>query len=210
MNPPSPSDAESEKEVLASDSLNSDGHAEAGFVFLKRHAILIALVVWVFGCNVIWVVLDEVPPAYDYARHLYITFLYWQAFDWSSQSLWFDLLSVEPFYPPLYHLLLLPFALAFGFSAYSAVLANSIYLGIIILSTYGVGSLIYGRRAGLMAAFLVACFPFLSYSSRTPMIDTLLVAAVTLSYYLFLKSKNFECRRYSLMFSIVFAGLLKD
>jgi 4-amino-4-deoxy-L-arabinose transferase-like glycosyltransferase len=152
------------------------------------------------------VVLDKVPPAYDYARHLYIAFLYWQAFDWNSQSLWFDLLSVEPFYPPLYHLSVIPFALVFGFSAYSAVLANSIYLGVIILSTYGIGALTNDRRTGLMAAFLVACYPFLSYVSRTPMIDTMLTAAVAAAYYLFLKSKNFENRFYSLMFTLVFAG----
>ena len=103
------------------------------FQFLKRHGILIFLILSVFGGNLVWVTLDKVPPAYDYARHLYISFLYFQAFDWSSESLWLDLLSVEPFYPPLYHLLLVPFALVFGFSAYSAVLINSICLGIIIL-----------------------------------------------------------------------------
>jgi len=167
---------------------------------------LTALVLWTFGCNVAWVVLDKVPPAYDYARHLYIAFLYWQAFDGGSPSLWFDLLSVEPFYPPLYHLSLIPFAMVLGFSAYSAVLANSIYLAVIILSTYGIGSLINDRRTGLMAAFFVSCYPWLAYVSRTPMIDTMLTAAVALAYYLFLKSKNFEDRFYSLMFAVTFAG----
>ncbi|SVE08770.1 uncharacterized protein METZ01_LOCUS461624, partial [marine metagenome] len=177
-----------------------------GFKFRMRYAVLTTLVLWVFGSNLTWVVLDKVPPAYDFARHLYIAFLYWQAFDWGSQSLWFDLLSVEPYYPPLYHLSLIPFAVVFGFSAFSAVLANSVYLGVIILSTYGIGSLINDRRTGLMAAFLVSCYPFLAHLSRTPMIDTMLTAAVALAYYLFLKSKNFEERIYSLLFALVFAG----
>ncbi len=177
-----------------------------GFQFQRQHAILTVLIVWVFGGNLVWVSLDSVPPAYDFARHLYISFLYLQAFDWSSESLWFDLLNVEPFYPPLYHLFLIPFALLFGFSAYSAVLINSIYLGVTILSSYGIGLLIYDRRTGLMAAFLVSCYPFLSYVSRTPMIDTMLTAAVVLAYCLFLKSKNFEERIYSLLFALVFAG----
>ena len=176
------------------------------FQFLKRHGILIFLILSVFGGNLVWVTLNKVPPAYDFARHLYISFLYFQAFDWSSESLWLDLLSVEPFYPPLYHLLLVPFALVFGFSAYSAVLINSICLGIIILSSYGIGLLIYDRRTGLMAAFLVSCYPWLSYVSRTPMIDTMLTAAVALSYYLYLKSKNFEDGIFSFLFALAFAG----
>ncbi|MBU06099.1 MAG: hypothetical protein CL877_09160 [Dehalococcoidales bacterium] len=206
MNPSSSPDIGKEKEVFSSAVSNPVGCEGNGFKFQVRHAVLTALVLWVFGCNITWVALDKVPPAYDYARHLYIAFLYWQALDWGSPSLWLDLLSVEPFYPPLYHLSLIPFAVVLGFSAYSAVLANSLYLAVIILSTYGIGSSINDRRTGLMAAFFVSCYPWLSYVSRTPMIDTMLTAAVALAYYLFLKSKNFEDRFYSLMFAVAFAG----
>ena len=170
-----------------------------------RYTILCILVLCVFAFNIVWVNLDTVPPAWDFSRHLYISYLYWQAFDWDSQSLWFDILSVEPFYPPLYHLSLLPFAIFFGFTPFSAVLLNSICLGVIIFSTYGIGSLINSRRAGLLAAFLVACYPFLSYISRRPLIGTMLTAAVVLGYYLFLKSNHFESRLYSLIFAIIFA-----
>ncbi len=206
MNPSPSPDIGKEKEVFSPTASNPAVGEGSEFKFQMRHTVLTALVLWVFGCNLVWVTLDKVPPAYDFARHLYIAFLYWQAFDWNSPSLWFDLLSVEPFYPPLYHLSLVPFALVFGFSAYSAVLVNSICLGVIILSTYGIGSLIIDRRIGLMAAFLVSCYPFLSFVSRTPMIDTMLTAAVALAYYLFLKSRNFEDRFYSLIFATVFAG----
>ena len=206
MNHSSPPGIGKTKKVSSRAMSNSNECAGDGFKFWVRCAILSGLVLWVVGCNLVWVVLDKVPPAYDYSRHLYIAFLYWQAFDWDSPSLWLNLLNVEPYYPPLYHLSLIPFAVIFGFSAYSAVLVNSIYLGVIILSTYGVGSVINDRRTGLMAAFFVSCYPWLSYVSRTPMIDTMLTAAVALSYYLFLKSKNFEDRFYSLIFAIVFAG----
>jgi len=178
---------------------------ESGLKIQMRYTILCILVLCVFAFNIVWVNLDTVPPAWDFSRHLYISNLYWQAFDWDSKSLWFDILGVEPFYPPLYHLSLLPFAIFFGFTPFSAVLLNSICLGVIIFSTYGIGSLINSRRAGLLAAFLVACYPFLSYISRRPLIGTMLTAAVVFAYYLFLKSKHFESRLYSLMFAIVFA-----
>ena len=178
---------------------------ESGLKIQMRYTILCILVLCVFAFNIVWVNLDTVPPAWDFSRHLYISNLYWQAFDWDSQSLWFDILSVEPFYPPLYHLSLLPFAIFFGFTPFSAVLLNSICLGVIIFSTYGIGSLINSRRVGLLAAFLVACYPFLSNISRRPLIDTMLTAAVVLGYYLFLKSNHFESRLYSFLFAIIFA-----
>jgi len=195
-----------EKEKKTSNTpANAKQWGDSGFELQMGYAILCMLVLCVFAFNIFWVNLDTVPPYWDSSRHLYISNLYWRAFDWDSQSLWFDILSVEPYYPPLYHLSLLPFAIFFGFTPFSAVLLNSICLGVIIFSTYGIGSFINSRRAGLLAAFLVACYPFLSYISRRPLIDTMLTAAVVFAYYLFLKSNYFENKFFSLMFAIIFA-----
>ncbi len=98
MTPPVPSDIRKEKEAFSSAASNPVEREGSEFKYQIRHAVLAALVLWVFGCNVAWVVLDEVPLAYDYARHLYITFLYWQAFDWGSQSLFIhDILKTISF-----------------------------------------------------------------------------------------------------------------
>ncbi len=171
--------------------------------------LLLAMILWTYACNQIWILLDTRPPSWDQAAHLRIAFGYWSAFTSGSERMWLDLLSVESFYPPFYHLSLLPVFAWLGFSTDNAVVTNSFSLAVIILSTYGIGSRLYNRKAGLLAAFLISCYPFLAYSSRQCLIGTTLTAAVTLSYYLFLRTENFENGKFSFWFSCSFAvGLM--
>ena len=177
--------------------------------FQGHHFLLLAMILWTYACNQIWVLLDTRPPSWDQGAHLRIAFGYWSALVSGSGRLWLDLLSVESFYPPFYHLSLLPAFAWLGFSTDNAVVPNSIFLVVIILSTYGIGNRLFSRKTGLLAAFLVSCYPFLAYSSRQCMIGTALTAAVTFSYYLFLRSENFENRKFSFWFSCSFAvGLM--
>jgi 4-amino-4-deoxy-L-arabinose transferase-like glycosyltransferase len=167
------------------------------------------MILWTYACNQIWVLLDTRPPSWDQAAHLRIAFGYWSVLVSGSDRFWLDLLSVESFYPPFYHLSLLPIFAWLGISADNAVVLNSIYLAVIILSTYAIGNRLYGRKTGLLAAFLISCYPFLAYSSRQNLMGTSLTAAVTLSYYLFLRTENFENRKFSFWFSCSFAvGLM--
>ncbi len=174
-----------------------------------HYFLLLAMILWTYACNQIWVLLDTLPPSWDPAAHLRIAFGYWKVFTSGTDRFWLDLLSVESFYPPVYHLTLLPIFAWLGISTDNAVVLNSIYLAVIILSTYGIGNRLYGKNAGLLAAFLISCYPFLAYSSRQNLMGTTLTAAVTLSYYLFLRSENFENRKFSFWFSCSFAvGLM--
>ena len=171
-----------------------------------HHLILVALILWTFGCNLVWTILDTRPPSWDQSTHLHIAFKYASVFSSGTKRMWRDLLSVEPFYPPLYHLSLLPVFKIFGFSADNAVIVNSLFLAVTLLSIYGIGVRLYDRNTGLLAAFLFACYPFPAYSSRQCLIGITLTGMVTLSYYLFLCSKNFEDRKFSLLFSISYAA----
>lgn len=174
--------------------------------FPSHYFILLALILWTSGCNQIWVLLDARPLSWDPAAHLRIAFGYWSALTSGSDRMWLDLLSVESFYPPFYHLSLLPVFAWLGFSTDNAVLVNSFFLAVIILSTYGIGRRLYDRDTGLLAAFLMSCYPFLAYISRQILIETALTALVGLSYYLFLRSNNFEDGKYSFWFSCSFAA----
>ena len=174
-----------------------------------HYFLLLAMILWTYACNQIWVLLDTRPPSWDPAAHLRIAFGYWNVFASGTDRFWLDLLNVEPFYPPFYHLTLLPVFAWLGISTDNAVVLNSIYLAVIILSTYGIGNRLYGKNTGLLAAFLISCYPFLAYSSRQNLMGTVLTAAVTLSYYLFLRSENLNNRKFSFWFSCSFAiGLM--
>ena len=171
--------------------------------------LLCAIVLWVWGSNAIWMTLDNRPPAWDQGGHLRYTFHYWQALSSGSENWWIDLLNVEPFYPPLFHLSLIPFSLIFGFTLETAIVANSFYLTVSILSTYAIGKILYNRSAGLIAGFLISCYPYMVNLSREYLISIMLTSAVTLTYFLFLKSENFENKTFSLLFSLVYAcGLM--
>jgi 4-amino-4-deoxy-L-arabinose transferase-like glycosyltransferase len=170
---------------------------------------LCLIILWVWGSNAIWMILDIRPPAWDQGGHLRYTFHYWQVLTSGSDNWWVDLLNVEPFYPPLFHLSLIPFALIFGFSLDTAIIANSLYLTITIVSTYGIGKILYNRRVGLIAGFLISCYPYMVNMSREYLISTMLTAAVTLTYFLFIKTNNFENKTYSFFFSLAYAcGLM--
>jgi 4-amino-4-deoxy-L-arabinose transferase-like glycosyltransferase len=109
-----------------------------------------------------------------------------------SEDWWQDILNVEPFYPPFYHLSLIPLSLIFGFTLDTGVIGNSFYMVILVLSVYGIGKILYARNVGLLAAFLVCCYPIIVSMSREYIISVMLTAMTTLAYYLFLKSENFD------------------
>ncbi|MEK9628492.1 MAG: LmeA family phospholipid-binding protein [Nitrospinota bacterium] len=150
--------------------------------------------------------LDTRPPSYDQGLHLFRTYNYWEAFTSGKEGWWQDVLNVEPFYPPLYHLSLIPFSLIFGFNLDTGVIGNSFYMVILVLSTYGIGKILYSRKVGLISALLVSCYPLIVSMSREYIISVMLTAITALAYYLFLKTDNFENKKYSLLFTFVYAS----
>jgi len=166
--------------------------------------LLTGLIIWIFGANVIWMLLDKTPPPWDMSAHMHIAFKYWNAMN-TGDRWWENVLNVEPFYPPLFHLVLVPFIVLFDFSPDAAVIVNTLVLIAIVGFTYGIGSTLMGRRAGLIAAFFIPCYPVLVFASRQALIDPLLTAAVAAAYYFYFKSENLESTRWSLGFSLAFA-----
>lgn len=170
------------------------------------HVLLFSLIGVAALSNLAWAWWDRLPPGFDPGVHLRIAWGYWTVLASGSETMWVDLLNVEPFYPPLYHFTLVPFMALFGFNTDTAVLVNTIYLAVTILCVYGIGRRIYDEKTGLLAAFIVACYPYLAYISRRLVIESLLTALVALSYYLFLRSRNFENPRFSFLFGLAFAA----
>jgi 4-amino-4-deoxy-L-arabinose transferase-like glycosyltransferase len=196
---------EADQSKLSSKKLSSPAEPRIG----SHHFFLLAIILWIFGGNLVWMLLDIRPPSYDQGLHLFRTFNFWEAMSSGSEDWWQDVLNVEPFYPPFYHLSLIPLSLIFGFTLDTGVIGNSFYMVIMALSIYGIGKILYTRNAGLIAAFLVSCYPLIVSMSREYVISVMLTSMTTLAYYLFLKSENFENKKYSILFSFVYAvGLM--
>jgi hypothetical protein len=128
----------------------------------KEHIALAMLVLLACVSGVLWVVLDTRPqPGADPNTYLI------KAFELADSlksrggvDLWQSLTDASiDGRPPLYQLITAPFIFLFGHSEDVPLCVNLISLIILILSTYGIGSLAWNRRAGLLAAFLVATYP---------------------------------------------------
>lgn len=97
----------------------------------------------------------------------------------------------------------------FGVSTDVALMSNSFYIAILLLSVYGIGKRLYGPGVGLLSAFLVSTYPFLFHLSRTLYPDLPLTAMVALNIYFLLRADRFRDRLNSLLFGLTFGlGLL--
>ncbi|MFH0754517.1 MAG: glycosyltransferase family 39 protein [Candidatus Omnitrophota bacterium] len=92
------------------------------------------------------------------------------------------------------------------------LIVNAGYMLILLWSTFGIGRIIYDKRAGLLAAFLLSMFPLVFGLSRQVMLDFPLMCMVTLSIYFLFKTNQFVSRRYSILFGLTFglAQLTKE
>ena len=82
------------------------------------------------------------------------------------------------------------------------LITNSIFLLILLISIYGIGSILYDRNIGLLAALITSMFPLAFGHSRVAMTDYPLMCMVSLSIYLLLKTNEFRSIPYS-----IFAGM---
>lgn len=103
-----------------------------------------------------------------------------------------------------------PFYFIFGTSQDAGVMINnSIFLLILIFSTYGIGKNILNKKVGLYSAFIVSMYPLIFNHLRIYMLDLALTAMVSLSIYLLIKTEFFSHKMYTLLFAISFAlGML--
>ncbi len=84
------------------------------------------------------------------------------------------------------------------------LMTNSLFLIILIISTYGIGSIIYNKNIGLLAALLTSIFPLVFGQSRNAMLDFPLTAMISLSIFLLLKTNGFRSILYSILAGVSF------
>ena len=130
----------------------------------NRFDLYILGLIWLFHVitNSIWLLLDKYPPTWDSAHHLTMTLSWLDLFKTPSLPGLQAVLAASS-YPPFSYFIISPFYLIFGKSADVAVLASgSLWLGLLLLATYGIGREVYNRKSGLLAA----CF-FCGWAFRT-------------------------------------------
>jgi hypothetical protein len=100
-----------------------------------------------------------IPPPWDQAFYLYMGIRYLWAFsDDGLGALISEFINLSPDVAPLFPLTTLPLYVLFGPSRLVAYMTNAVYLLGLLWGVYLLGAHIYTRRAGVLAAFIMATF----------------------------------------------------
>jgi len=168
---------------------------EQRVAWVARGALVAVWLVLVVA-NYFWLKLDTRPPFWDMAGHSIAALRIARLLRTTGFPAVVGkfLLANENGYPPLVYQLSAPLAILFGPSADALLGVNGIFVGILLISTYGIAMMMRGHRTGLLAALVTSVYPILCGLSRHFLLDFPLVAMVTLSTWLLLRTDEFENR----------------
>lgn len=156
--------------------------------------------------NVIYFSLEDLPPSYDCAYHLNFTLQLHRIWTEPGHQVLQETLDLSPYYPPLPYLVTALFYRLAGTSMEVAYLSLLPWLFVLIFSTYVSGRILFGKNAGLVAAFIVSCYPITFGMTRSYYPDIAVLAMTSLTFACFLKSRVLTSWRWTLAFGLA-AGL---
>ncbi|MEL4898165.1 phospholipid carrier-dependent glycosyltransferase [Crocosphaera sp. Alani8] len=126
-------------------------------------------------CDRLWLILDHSIPAWDQSNHLTksLQYLYTlnhpEVFD---GEWWRNFWMISTKYPPLTYIFGAFFQKVFGVGNDQALLSNLLYNGILIVSIYVIGKVLFSTEVGLWSAGLSLLFPRLYQTRLQFLIDT--------------------------------------
>jgi len=171
--------------------------------WIRTHlpVILLSLVVVAIAlANLVWLALETRPPHWDMARHLFTSLDYWNSL---TQGKVGQVMTQYRYYPPFLYWLTMPFYLLFGISVKAAVQVNTVFIAVLVFSTYGIGRRLWGRRVGVLAAIMTVSTPMIVSQFKEYQLDAPLTAMVALCIYLLIRTEEFASRKYSVIFGFV-------
>ncbi|MCA9432608.1 MAG: glycosyltransferase family 39 protein, partial [Candidatus Omnitrophica bacterium] len=170
-------------------------------------ALLILFGVWGLHAAVDLVIFKEaeVPPYYDAANHTNIAMEIRDHFDRFEPSLaWFDeLYEISSYYPPCYHLFAAVCLKIRPQTLDSVRLPNLFFLGVLMLSVYLLGNLLFDSKTGLLAGILISLFPVVHGLTREIYVDLAVLAWSAAGAYLVLASDRFGRKGIAFLFGVV-------
>ena len=158
--------------------------------------------------NFLWLSFDRTPPHYDAANHLLSALNYRELLAsvisgtaGTPLEILKRMVHIDAMvYPPLFPLtagLISP-----TLSLRSLVMVNSLFLVILVVSTYQIGRRVHSELAGVLGAALIAAYPMVTHLERDFMVDFALLAMTALSGALILASHDFRSPRETFLFGV--------
>ena len=178
--------------------------------FLKKHVVsilLILLCVFHLAVNIYYWTQEDIPPSYDCAYHLEISMEMSNIIKHPTSTFISDIFDTTPYYPPLPYIVTAIFFTLFGISPDIAYLSLMVWFFLVIYSTYLCGIILFDNKwAGVLAAFIVSCYPIVFGLTRLYYPDLSVLGTVSFTLACFLKSNLFTNRKWTILFGIA-AGL---
>jgi 4-amino-4-deoxy-L-arabinose transferase-like glycosyltransferase len=157
---------------------------------LNRRDGLVLLGLWLacLALDLLWIHQHQAPPSWDQGDHLSRALGIWEVLrspqPWSGPW-WQQLWAQAPSYRgPLSYAVAAPVLELLGPGYRSAMAANGLFNGLLLLSCYGLGRQLHSRSAGLWSALVVAAAPALLNQRTDYLIDLSLTAVLTGSWWL--------------------------
>lgn len=174
----------------------------------KIKLFLLILFIIFASSHIYFLKIDKLPPFHDELREYYESITYLNILR-TSPCKFFSKKIFTGVIPPFYRLVPLPFYLLFGKNADVMVGTNILWVGLLIISVYGLGKKLTGVFCGLISVIILLGFPAIIGFSRWCHYVIALAAMVTLNYYLLINSRFFEDRKNSSFYAISYIiGLL--
>jgi hypothetical protein len=172
-------------------------------------AILFFISILLTIVNYFWIKhnLYHLPPPWDQSAYINMSLQEYEILRQGNIIQFVKTVMTQaPHIAPLFPVTVIPFFMLFGVSIQTAYLVNGLYLFILFVSVFFAAEKIAGKKAAVVAVFLVSTFPAVIAYPRDFLFEFPLAALTALSYLFFLKSDSFSVRKHSALFGIC-AGL---
>ena len=176
---------------------------------LKSLILVTIIIVFMLCINALWHANNELPQGKDTFSHLNKLNIAWKILRMEKhhyyykydQSYIHNLIFIVYDYPFFYYYASLFFyLLVFPLLGFKAVYISSAFFScLMIIFTYKTARLLLGRNAGIFAAYLSAFAPFNITNSRNFNLEITVVATISITIYLFLRSHFFMNRKFSVL-----------
>ena len=183
-------------------------------IISKKAIILLLLLVMIFFTISNYIFLKDTPNPIgrDSLIHLrnstkIIRDFYLGIFLNNPISVYHHTILYDKDYPPLYYIIaaILRTLINIDFM----FMTSTLFLILLLYSTYKIGTLIKDEITGLLSAIFITLYPIVYLTSLHFNLELAQAAAVCFALYLLLKSDYFKNRKYSILFGLMFAiGML--
>ena len=176
---------------------------------MPRWLLLGALITLLGAVMVVWVRLDQRPPAWDHANHLERAFNCYRILSEPGHDRFREIVDATAFYPPLVPCATGLLYFLFPASPLTAQAVMLTYLGIALVAVFALSRRWWGTDAGLLAAFFLGTAPFVVFSLTNYQLDLPLMSMVAVTLYVLVRTDHFSRTRESLALGLVFGlGML--